>query len=894
MLREDQVRWFNKATNTKRWTPFDGYDSLNLEKSFRNLKSPQFLTSPDISWPNGINRSTEGWKLQDLDGHKSGSFDASHAPPLPSVPVLGGLYEVDLSSLCCKPIYWKDDNFLMKVLRGVWFRDGGTNGLDPIDDEIMVRLLESEHAKLHPEGNKEPTIMQIQPSGHESRRSAGIRKVAVATPRLTLKSTASAPVLCGKSEYCVKMLDSSDNKGHLPRVGSTLSATANELKRKPPFHTLCYMDYHVDWYEPDEVYLYQDSTAVYIQQKLGIQKVGTRLYRGYNQEAKQDDRLPDITHLCFVIHGIGQKMGTTPIQRSCADLRETCAKLKAKYFPHLDQTNQRVEFLPVEWRCSLHLDGDTVDSITPIHVRNLRTTLNSSAMDIMYYTSPLYRAEISCYLLNELNRLYKTFCTRNPDFESRGGKVSLIAHSLGCVLVYDLITGWSRPIYNQADQATISRPSYMHFIDSTDGVNAHNQTDRNRYMPKTSGMDSDESNNPGATKRRRSSHPDPLADWMGCGFYDSPSQNLRRVALLGQHLESAKIIVSRLEQELVSLTHPRDKLDSLELSHSNKQLNLTPTIKLTPETTDTECFPESPCSYFGSNSLLFKSNLANFFCLGSPLAVFMALRGIRPGPYVTQDNILPRRLCPRIFNIYHPADPVAYRLEPLVLKHYSSIRPVLVHRADASEKPDYDDLPIIVPSEKEARGRWSELINLLTLSSRQSAAKADATSENSESQQQIGSQSGSHGSFASRVIGFLSRYASEPVTPTNTESPLITPTSGGISDEEGLPGPTLLPTLPSQKPTEELVDDLAYPVVASTDSTYVPLTGNDAGGVDPPASTTSLRLEHRLDFELRSSRYENVYISILTSHSNYWTNSDVAMLIMNQLFGSSIAPQSSI
>lgn len=41
---------------------------------------------------------------------------------------------------------------------------------------------------------------------------------------------------------------------------------------------------------------------------------------------------------------------------------------------------------------------DTVDSITPDKVRGLRDLLNSSAMDIMYYTSPLYRDEV-CVLL---------------------------------------------------------------------------------------------------------------------------------------------------------------------------------------------------------------------------------------------------------------------------------------------------------------------------------------------------------------------------------------------------------------------------------------------------------------------------------------------------------------
>lgn len=43
--------------------------------------------------------------------------------------------------------------------------------------------------------------------------------------------------------------------------------------------------------------------------------------------------------------------------------------------------------------------ADTVDSITPDKVRGLRDMLNSSAMDIMYYTSPLYRDEVSLTLI---------------------------------------------------------------------------------------------------------------------------------------------------------------------------------------------------------------------------------------------------------------------------------------------------------------------------------------------------------------------------------------------------------------------------------------------------------------------------------------------------------------
>jgi phospholipase DDHD1 len=63
----------------------------------------------------------------------------------------------------------------------------------------------------------------------------------------------------------------------------------------------------------------------------------------------------------------------------------------------------------------------------------------------MKYYFLLFIPQIQNGLCNELNRLYSMFKERNPYFESNGGKVSVIAHSLGCVIVYDIVTGWIPP-----------------------------------------------------------------------------------------------------------------------------------------------------------------------------------------------------------------------------------------------------------------------------------------------------------------------------------------------------------------------------------------------------------------------------------------------------------------
>ncbi|VDP69290.1 unnamed protein product [Echinostoma caproni] len=89
--------------------------------------------------------------------------------------------------------------------------------------------------------------------------------------------------------------------------------------------------------------------------------------------------------------------------------------------------------------------------------------------------------------------------------------------------------------------------------------------------------------------------------------------------------------------------------------------------------------------------------------------------------------------------------------------------------------------------------------------------------------------------------------------------------------------------------SDELSDDLDYSGTADTQKYNQPL--NQIVDDTPFATTSLLQLEHRIDFQLRASRYENMYISFLTSHTSYWTNADVGMLIMTQLFGVTHPPK---
>ena len=59
-----------------------------------------------------------------------------------------------------------------------------------------------------------------------------------------------------------------------------------------------------------------------------------------------------------------------------------------------EREKTRPLLLPVEWRTHLTLDGGNIDLITPRYLDAYRDTLNTTALDLMYYMSPLYGQEV--------------------------------------------------------------------------------------------------------------------------------------------------------------------------------------------------------------------------------------------------------------------------------------------------------------------------------------------------------------------------------------------------------------------------------------------------------------------------------------------------------------------
>uniref|UniRef100_A0A8B9RM18 DDHD domain-containing protein n=1 Tax=Astyanax mexicanus TaxID=7994 RepID=A0A8B9RM18_ASTMX len=673
-LGPEEVRWFYKE-DKRTWKPFVGHDSLQIELTYRKLcelnpgKASEQDEWEELGGSGGDSEGVEGQK-----GQTEASVSKEVAGPaeeidvdsidigVEAVCVRGGLYEVDVKEKESYPVYWNQQERI-PVMRGQWFTDGTWLPLEEEDSD----LIELEHLSRF--------------RGHQ------------------MKDTFE-----------------------------TEAVTQQWTARMVTIHSLKLSRSHVDWHSVDEVYLYSDATtskiARTVTQKLGFSKAsssGTRLHRGYVEEAAPEDMPPAATHIVFVVHGIGQKMDQGRIIRNTSMMRDAARKMEEKHFS--DRTTEHVEFLPVEWRSKLSLDGDTVDSITPDKVRGLRDMLNSSAMDIMYYTSPLYRDEITRGLTKELNRLYTLFCSRNPEFEEKG-KVSIVSHSLGCVITFDIMTGWD--------------PVRFHHQEAPDAME---------------------------TEQRR----------RGC---------------------EEQRLLEELHLTRMRLRDLEDQFQGLKTSSSRTS----PPLKFKVE---------------------------NFFCMGSPLAVFLALRGIRPGNNGTQDHILPRSICQRLLNIFHPTDPVAYRLEPLILKHYSNISPVQIHWYNTSSPTPYDQIrpTLLNPLKESVSVSDSESLPSPCTSPPQNRRHYGESITN------LGKASIMGAASIGKGIGgiFFSRFS-------RSSGRFIT---------------------------------VCVCVCVCVCSVFV----------------LSVELDRRIDFELREGLVESRYWSAVTSHTAYWCSHDIALFLLTFMYG---------
>ncbi|CAH8543119.1 unnamed protein product [Heterobilharzia americana] len=165
-----------------------------------------------------------------------------------------------------------------------------------------------------------------------------------------------------------------------------------------------------------------------------------------------------IDQLFFIVHGIGSiyNLKGQGLIECVNDMRRTARQLSQTHFSHHPY---RVEFLPILWHDELHSDTVTgldkqLEQITLGSIPKLRQFTNDTLMDILFYTSSKYSQIIVNTVAREITRLRNLFLLRNPKFT---GNISIIGHSLGAVISFDLLCHQNP--YNPSCAATVDQLS---------------------------------------------------------------------------------------------------------------------------------------------------------------------------------------------------------------------------------------------------------------------------------------------------------------------------------------------------------------------------------------------------------------------------------------------------
>ncbi|XP_077776055.1 triacylglycerol hydrolase DDHD2 isoform X3 [Podarcis muralis] len=328
-----------------------------------------------------------------------------------------------------------------------------------------------------------------------------------------------------------------------------------------------------------------------------------------------------IDHLVFVVHGIGPACDIRfrSIVQCVNDFRNVSLSMLPAHFKNAQEQQQigRVEFLPVNWHSTLHTGVDVdLERITLPSINRLRHFINDTILDVFFYNSSTYCQTIVDTVASEMNRIYLLFLERNPDFK---GGVSIAGHSLGSLILFDLLT-------NQKC--------------TSDG-----EEDKNEAL---------------CTEKELKDMGIPLGPRMKILHYlrnKSNNQNSK-----GQTPAAAGEGGNVKQEVPVKPTNAETSCRRLDVVTGQVSAN----------------YPQ----------LIYKPEI--FFAFGSPIGMFLTVRGVKR---IDPNYSLPT--CKGFFNVFHPFDPVAYRIEPMIV-------------------PDVEFDPMLLPHHKGRKRMHLELKEGLT------------------------------------------------------------------------------------------------------------------------------------------------------------------------------------
>ncbi|KAL4231202.1 S23-interacting protein [Mactra antiquata] len=399
-----------------------------------------------------------------------------------------------------------------------------------------------------------------------------------------------------------------------------------------------------------------------------------------------------VDHLIFVVHGIGTvcDIRFRSIIECVDDFRSISQSLLSSHFTEYVESNRigRVEYLPIQWHTAVHGDATGIDkrlkAITLPSTAKLRHFVNDTLMDVLFYTSPTYCQCIADTVGQEINRLYDLFLSRNPTFE---GGVSVAGHSLGSCILFDLLQNQGdslgvsteltngnvepEPIQTTTLAASLPEPEVEEIEDSVEDEDS--TLTMEELLSKVGLQDKL------ALFRQEQIDMESLimcseSDLKDLGLPMGPRKKLQGILKEEQQKKDKKKVQAdkKLKQEEDRRLRERLAAELALQQQQQRDQEPVPVHKSSSLTVD-YLVGVGGTGQPQIKYVQLKFNPVCCFALGSPVGLFLSARGVEA---IGEDFKLPT--CQKYFNVFHPFDPVAYRLEPLINPSVSHVKPVLM------------------------------------------------------------------------------------------------------------------------------------------------------------------------------------------------------------------------
>ncbi|XP_018536501.1 SEC23-interacting protein [Lates calcarifer] len=418
-----------------------------------------------------------------------------------------------------------------------------------------------------------------------------------------------------------------------------------------------------------------------------------------------DGELAKVDHLVFMVHGIGPvcDLRFRSMVECVDDFRNVSLKLLHSHFkkPLDESAISRVEFLPVQWHTALHGDATGVDrrikKITLPSTGRLRHFTNETLLDVLFYNSPTYCQTIMDTVALEINRLYALFLKRNPDYK---GGISVAGHSLGSLILFDLLSNqkngsppFSMPVMptSNGDTKQVAAPvtQSSNTVTPPPPVEEEAKEDGEEFEDLSVMLE-----HLGLSEYKSTFDEEKIdvESFLMCTIEDLKEMGIP----LGPRKKIAKFVKERVSKQAARQAAQEKKAEAKEVSQVTAPPPVAealpdPAVKKLP-TGNTVSSIHVDYNYFevgtGQVSVVYHAldfEPVNFFALGSPIGMFLTVRGLEK---IEETYQLPT--CKGFFNIYHPLDPVAYRIEPMII-------------------PDLDLKPVLIPHHKGRKRLHLEL-----------------------------------------------------------------------------------------------------------------------------------------------------------------------------------------